>query len=67
MSGGAHTSRTMMLQELRQLLMSSPQEAWELAQSLLHTMGGKGSAFTMGQRYVYLEELKTAKSTADLR
>jgi hypothetical protein len=42
-------------------------ETVELAQPLPHEGEGKGSAFTMGQRYVYLESLKTAESTADLR
>jgi hypothetical protein len=42
-------------------------ETVELAEPLPHEGEGAGSAFTMGQRYVYLQDLKTAKSTADLR
>ncbi len=42
-------------------------ETVELAEPLPHEGEGKGSAFTMGQRYVYLEDLKAAQSTADLR
>jgi hypothetical protein len=42
-------------------------ETIELPAPVVHSGDGVGSAFTMGQRYVYLEDLRKAKTTADLR
>lgn len=50
-------------------LLSPPdaEETIELGERIPHKTDGRGTAFAMHQRYVYLEDLKTAKSTADLR
>ena len=50
-------------------LLSPPdtQDTEHLPGVVLHSGDGAGSAFTMGQRYVYLDDLRTAKSTQDLR
>jgi hypothetical protein len=42
-------------------------ETVRLSGPLMHASDGAGSAFTMGQRYVYLDDLRSAKTTADLR
>jgi hypothetical protein len=59
-SGGAHTSRTMMLQDLRQLLASCPGEATraEYAHAVLDENAlGKTSASSRQRSFRYLREL----------
>lgn len=42
-------------------------ETMKLSKPLIHEADGAGSAFTMGQRYVYVDDLRAAETTADLR